>query len=427
MNIRKIFSLSNITTAVLYGGGLFGMHISLLIAVIIYIPSRYATIPFRGGVLMIGLLAIYLAFSKRHRFYRGKLWIALIVFWSLYGLSIVMEPAIYLQQSRWNYALYAFGICAIPMAGYLVATNSRNIKTALVWLTASAFVAGALSIALYGNASLHGSGRATGGEFIGNFVAIGPLLLSYAGSAIVALGIYWVLVGENQVSIIIRYVIATLFVLMGAYLMALGASRGPIIAVFVPCVIFMVCRVKKASDVLMLIFGFVLLFGAGVALLLFAGSMGSALVRRLEALMYMQDAYMFGGSGVGRIDIYKATIAQFFGNPLLGNGLNCREVLSYPHNFILEAYMTTGVFGGTAFLIYFCTCVSRAIKIIRYFPAYSWVSLFFLHYAVYVQLSSGIITNHAFWYSSAMVIAVYEFATKERPHIQRRRPVRQFR
>jgi len=154
-------------------------------------------------------------------------------------------------------------------------------------------------------------------------------------------------------------------------------------------------------------------------LLFFADMMGSALVMRLKSLMNMQETYMYSNMGLGRIFIYQATIEQFFGNPILGNGLYCRAVASYPHNFILEAYMTTGVFGGTAFMIYFSTCVSRAIKIIRYFPNYSWVSLLFLHYAVYCQFSSGIITNHYFWYSSAMVIAVYEFATKERRPMQR--------
>ena len=411
--------MKNLTTAVLYGVGLFGMHVALLIAVILYIPSRSTTMPFRAGVLMISIWAIFLAASKGFAFYRGKLWIALAVFWAFYGLSIFMEPAFLLQQSRMNYSLYAFGICAIPTFGYLVSTTRSNLQSGKIWLYIAAFVAGALSIALYGNASLHGSGRAKGGDFIGDFVAIGPLLLSYAGSALVVLGSYWAFVRESQRSLMIRYALAGVFIALGAYLMALGASRGPVIAVFIPCAVLMIARVKKASDIIKLIIASVILAGMGAVLLFFADMMGSALVMRLKSLMNMQETYMYSNMGLGRIFIYQATIEQFFGNPILGNGLYCRAVASYPHNFILEAYMTTGVFGGTAFMIYFSTCVSRAIKIIRYFPNYSWVSLLFLHYAVYCQFSSGIITNHYFWYSSAMVIAVYEFATKERRPMQR--------
>ncbi|MDG1302235.1 MAG: O-antigen ligase family protein [Opitutae bacterium] len=416
--------MKNLTAAVLYGGGLFGMHVALLIAVILYIPSRAATMPFRAGVLIVSIWAIVFAISKGFAFYKGKLWIALAVFWAFYGLSIFMEPMFMLQQSRMNYSLYAFGICAIPTCGFLISTNRSNLQSGLIWLFAGAFVAGALSIALYGNASLHGSGRAKGGDFIGDFVAIGPLLLSYAGSSLVVLGSYWAFVRESLPSVMIRYTIAGVFVAIGAYLMALGASRGPVIAVFIPCALFMVCRVKKASDIIMLIVSSVILVGMGFVLLFFADMMGSALVMRLKSLMHIQETYMSGGVGIGRIIVYQEAFKQFLGNPILGNGLYCRAVLSYPHNFILEAYMTTGVFGGTAFLIYFSTCVSRAIKIIRHFPVYSWVSLFFLHYAVYCQFSSGIIMNHYFWYSSAMVIAVYEFASKERPLIRRRQYVR---
>ena len=72
------------------------------------------------------------------------------------------------------------------------------------------------------------------------------------------------------------------------------------------------------------------------------------------------------------------------------------------------------------FFNYFCTCCFLAIKIIRCLFGLQLVSWFCLHYAVYVQFSSGIITNHYFWYSSAMVIAVYEFATNERNFMSNR-------
>ena len=423
MNVSKIFTIKNLTTAVLYGVGLFGMHVALLIAVILYIPSRSTTMPFRAGVLIISIWAIFLAVSKGFAFYRGKLWIAFAVFWAFYGLKIFMEPMLLLQQSRMNYALYAFGICAIPTCGYLVSTTRSNLRAGMIWMYAVAFLAGAMSIALYGNASIHGAGRAKGGEFIGDFVALSPLLISYTGSALVVLGTYWALVRESLPSVIIRYVIAGAFVAIGTYLMALGASRGPVIAAFIPCALFMLCRVRKPSDVIMLIVSSVMLAGVGFVLLFFADQMGSQLVMRLKLLLYVQETYMQGGVGIGRLSIYPLAIQQFLENPILGSGLYLRAVDSHPHNFILEAYMTTGVFGGTAFLIYFCACLTRALKIIRYFPSYSWVSLFFLHYAVYCQFSSSIINNHYFWYSSAMVIAVYEFASKE----QRGRPVRQFR
>jgi hypothetical protein len=72
------------------------------------------------------------------------------------------------------------------------------------------------------------------------------------------------------------------------------------------------------------------------------------------------------------------------------------------------------------FFNYFCTCCFRAIKIIRFLFGLQLVSLTCLHYVDYVQFSLVIIANDYFWYSSAMVIAVYEFATNERSFMPNR-------
>jgi O-antigen ligase len=408
MNFRRIFSPGNITNVILYGMGLFGFYLSLFAAVIIYLPSRSATIPYRGLILIAAIVGIVIAIYKNERFYKGKLWITLLVFWMLYGLSIFLEPAEMLLKKKSDYSLYAFGVCAVPAAAFIIFSNRRNFNWSLFWMTLSAISVGVLSIGLYGGATLTG-GRATGGDFIGDFVAIGPLQISYMGSALMTLAIYWLVNEDSALPRLGRYAIALLLGFIGAYLLALGASKGPILAVLFAGVSFMICRTRRAVDVLWLVFGCLLLFGSGIIVLYFADKMGSALSMRLMQMIHIKETYLFGGFGLTRLTIYLDTLKQFMENPILGNGLYVRTVLSYPHNLILEAYMTTGVFGGTAFLVYFVICIGRAIKIIRHQAAYSWVALLFLHYSVYAQLSSSIITNHYFWYTSAMVIAVYEF------------------
>lgn len=408
MNFRRIVSPGNIINAILYGMGLFGFYLSLFAAVIVYLPSRSATIPYRGLLLIAAIVGILISIYKNERFYKGKLWIALLVFWMLYALSIFLEPAAMLLKPRVEYSLYAFGVCAIPAAALMIHSKRQNFSLALFWTTFSALTVGVLSIKLYGGANLTG-GRALGGDFIGDFVAIGPLQISYMGSALMTLAIYWLVNIDSTIPLLCRYAIAFLLALIGAYLLALGASKGPVLAVLFAGVSFMVCRTRRAVDVLWLIFGCLLLFVLGIIILYFADKMGSALLMRIMDMVRIKETYLYGGFGLNRLTIYLDTLKQFMGNPILGNGLYVRTMLSYPHNVILEAYMTTGVFGGTAFLVYFVTCLARAIKIIRYQVAYSWVALLFLHYTVYAQFSSGIITNHYFWYTSAMVIAVYEF------------------
>ena len=414
MKIKKLFELDNIIPIVLYSVGLFGIHIALLLPALLHIPSRSVTIPFRAVILSISILVIFISIMRGVPGYRGKLWIAFSVFWGFYGLGILMEPWNLLMQTRMDYALFAYGVCAIPTCSFLVSTTRRDLHLGMRSFYLFAFLAGVLTITLYRGANLDGIGRAASGDFIGSFIALSPLTISYSGSALGVLGAYFLFVRESLSSLIYRCLIGTLFMVMGAYLIVLGASRGPVFAISIPILTLLVCRVKKSVHIFRLLVACFVLSSFAAMLFYFAETMGSSFSYRLNSLLYLKESYMSGGSGVGRIDIYRLAFQQFLENPIFGNGLYVRTTYGYPHNFILEAFLTTGVFGGTAFCVYFFTCVWRAIKIMRHFPAYSWASLFFLHYAVYCQLSSTIINNHYFWYSSAIVIAVDAFTSKER-------------
>jgi O-antigen ligase len=405
---NKIFTIDSFMQAILYGLGVFGFYLTLYVAVILYIPSRVTTIPFRALMLGAAFISFTYFLQKERRFYKGKLWVALVVFWGFYAIQVIFEPVELLMNSKKEYFLYAYGICGIPMLAYFFELSREKIRAAWLFMVGSALLTGFCSMVLYGGASA--VWRVKGGDFIGDFVAIGPLHLSYLGSALVVLGMYSLFVRESFNSTTVRLAVSGLLSLMGLYLIALGASKGPVLAVLVTVACYGGARVRGAFDILRLFGGVVAMAVVACVALLMADSMGSALVSRFEELLNFRETYTFGGFGIERFFIYQMAFDQFLENPFLGNGLFVHEVLGHPHNFILEAYMTTGIFGGTAFLVYFCTCVVRAIKLMRHLPEVSWVSFLFFHYAVYGQLSSSMMANNYFWYTSAMVIGVYEFS-----------------
>ncbi len=412
----------------LYGLGFFGYNVALYIAVILYIPSRLVTMPHRAIMLGVASLSIFYMLFRGRRCYRGKLWIPLLVFWVLYGCRILIESMTggMMAHPLNYYMLYAYGVCGVPMVCFMLRYSEGGIRFAFWVMQACAMGCVIMTLALYGFAS---GGRAVGGTFIGDFVAIGPLILSYMGSAVVVLGFYallypqnfrnvprlleflilgvWALIpGESLRARLLQYTCALSLLLGGAYMLAMGASRGPVIAVF-GCGIFIgLAKMREPVDVFKVIFVFICLGLLGGVGLYISNLMGSALAQRLMELTEVFDIIKYGGFGVERVFMWQSAIAQFLESPLLGNGLILSDYGTYPHNAILEAFMTTGIFGGIAFLTFLVGCLIKAYQLLKYAPEHGWVAVLFVHYVIYVQLSSSIGINNYFWYGAAGVLGL---------------------
>jgi O-antigen ligase len=153
--------------------------------------------------------------------------------------------------------------------------------------------------------------------------------------------------------------------------------------------------------VVLALFGLVAVCG-----LFISQAMGSALVYRLTELLDIFDIIKYGGYGADRVFMWQAAIAQWLESPFFGRGLILEAYFTYPHNAVLEAFMTTGVIGGSAFLIFLIGCLVKAYQLLKHAPEYGWVAVLFVHYAIYVQFSSSITINSYFWYSAAGVLGL---------------------
>jgi O-antigen ligase len=74
-----------------------------------------------------------------------------------------------------------------------------------------------------------------------------------------------------------------------------------------------------------------------------------------------------------------------------------RNALFYPHNVIVEAFMATGTFGGTAFLLLVLIALYRAIRMIRLDPIMAWVPICFLQQLIGAMFSGGLYSNVPLW------------------------------
>ena len=413
----------------IYSLGFFGFYLALFVAVIYYLPSRMVTVPHRGIMLGAALLTVFYILMRGRRFYTGSALVWLVAFW------LAMLARIYFGQLAGEmrvhpmsyYLIYSVGVCCLPMIPFLASCDFRRMKIGFWSLVFSGVMSAVLAVVLYGFAM---TGRVKGGEFVGDFVAMGPLHIAYMGSALFCLGLYALFYSDNFKSmdlnnpvkvailgglfsffipeqwryLVVQYKIAILLMAAGFYLVAFGASRGPIVAIAACGIFIAFAKTKRLEHVFKLFFIMLLVGVGGFGLLYLTKFTGSSLYYRVIGIADISDVINYGGFGAERYFLWREALSQFMTSPIFGSGLVVDGYFSYPHNAFIEAFMATGVVGGFAFCAFVFVCMKRAFELIRYAPQYGWASVLFVHYLMYLQFSSSLITNAYFWYAAAAVL-----------------------
>jgi len=95
---------------------------------------------------------------------------------------------------------------------------------------------------------------------------------------------------------------------------------------------------------------------------------------------------------------------QYLSHPWLGSSIVERNSLTYPHNSIVEAFMATGTFGGTAFALLVLLASYRAIRLMKYDPVTAWIPLCFLQQLIASMFSGGLYANMPLWGMTAIML-----------------------
>lgn len=399
--------------------GIYGHYFTLGLAVLFYIPNRLITVPFRGIVLGGCLLLVFLSISRFKSFYRGWVWWPLLIFWFLFGIRSVVDGFVSpkpMPMPPNDQLLFAFGVCFFPMLGFMRTITVHESRKALLGLIGGVLIT-VIMISFIYQGGIGTVGRARAGEFLGDFVAFNPLNMSYMGSGAIVLGFYCLADRFFFRSGWIRALIGVLLMIGGLVPFLLGASRGALIAAGFCFLIYIVAKTRRNYFGMVLLYFFLAVLVMGGAYLASEAS-GSLLFDRLFELP--QDLAE-GSTSVTRLYLYEVAVKAFLAAPLTGSGLYLPDG-TYPHNFIIESFLATGIIGGLSFsIVFFYSCIV-AFKLIRDAPGYRWLGLMFFHYAVYVNFSTSIILNPQFWFFTAAVIGVSGHALRRKVHSDGARP-----
>ena len=182
-----------------------------------------------------------------------------------------------------------------------------------------------------------------------------------------------------------------------------SGSRSPFLGMVLIIVYMLFQKLNFTKFFLTLSFITIILYNFIIDLLLIVNSFipNTFADRILLAFTYLDE-------GSTRGDLISAGLNEFLQSPFFGSGFLIQTSPmqgSYPHNLIIEALMSTGMFGGLIFL-YLIVSVFKLILLNRNTDQ-EWIGILFIQFFIFGLFSGNLFTSIFFWTSLTLVLKTY--------------------
>lgn len=369
--------------------------------------SRAITIPYRAIILFLSIVIIifyrtrdsasyhnHLLFSQKDSIIFRMTLIFIFIYTLRFFYELIYNENLISQPSE--YLLNWFGICLIPGTPFLY-LELRQSKKYLYYSWIILFIIGLIAIPLtiQGSQSFKEIGRLAG-------EALNPISLGNYASALVLISLY--LLSSKKISNKRLNIIFITSLLPGIVLLFLAASRGPIIATIVCCFLLLISLKREGVNIIKLIIGIIITTFAVSTASSFAVTSGSSFIDRFAMTLagdeFSNTAY------IQRPELLQISSQLIADNPIFGFGLEVPNI-GYPHNLIVEAFLTTGIFGGFIFMVISIYTVVKAVHIIMdKNNSWSWLGLIFIQQFIVDMFSGCLYLSSTFWYLSFAIISI---------------------
>ncbi len=401
MKIKK----SSIVVFVMLGA-VFGYPFVAGISATLGLPNSIISIGLRSLVAFAGLFLIVDNLgAKTHGLgrlllYCTCLFITLFLLRLIYStiLSSTMSP-----DTANNYWIWTIGSAVLPVLG-LSSARSYDLNWSLfqnralfVVLIASVLVALNMTTTVTDQIGTYDSGRA-------RLETLNPISLGHLGASLLLLtiAIFWQLDSKRG----LRALLALIGMAIGAYLTIASNSRGPLVgAAAAICFAWLVSRGTRKVAATLILATAVLTFAP--ILLWLEVNYGVTTYSRLFGQSFSEETNV-----VARLDMYWIALSAFGDSPLLGVGLEIKEIGIYPHNVTLEAFLATGLIGGLAFFSMQVLALRISWKVCRAHKDLLWLGMIIVQYIVASQFSGALYASPPLW--ASIGIAAFAFnATRQ--------------
>lgn len=244
--------------------------------------------------------------------------------------------------------------------------------------------------------------------------ALNPISMGHLGVSALLLA-FWAAFARRGSTTLSNIAFILILVVLGSVVAISANSRGPLVALFVG-IGFLILTSNIRRKYWLIGIGGAGIIGFGPIVLALDNYFGTRTFERFFGQSQLEDA-----ATLERFDLYRASIDQFWSNPFIGSGLEVNGFGSYPHNLLLEAFMTTGLIGGLGFTAMIILCVTCAWRLMRNAPGFGWLSLMYLQYLIAGQFSGAIYESSIFWSLTGALLSVsgghrYSVNTINRSH-----------
>jgi O-antigen ligase len=363
------------------------------------VDSRIATVPFRGLMLLLQLYALFRFLGAGHlRIGMSIISVVALFFWIAYSLRFIVD-AVFLQvplgTTPSEMALSLFAIC---LPTFLVLYQIKDIdlyRKALPWSMLALGVcclASMLRTRTSQDVTLHG--RYQGNDIL-NSVSYGHM-----GVTAIILGLFVLLqIGRVKRAWYLR-VGAAATVCLGAFSILAASSRGALVAgiVVVPLIGYLGLRCGSRFITVAMCIALAFVFSVTATYFSRNGL-------KLDRLLASAAAYDATSDSVNiRHNMIRDAWREYMDHPWFGSSIVERNALIYPHNALVEAFMATGTFGGSAFALLILAAIYRAMRFIRRDPAMAWIPVCFFQQLIGAMFSGGLYGNVPLWGMMAIML-----------------------
>jgi hypothetical protein len=229
--------------------------------------------------------------------------------------------------------------------------------------------------------------------------SLGAIMLGHLGAAAVLLALFSFLSASDFLRSrnLFQLGVAILAFPLGFVVLLYAGSRGPVLAFVVCALMIGVYAIQKRAWAMIAVLGVVGILGGSFAYRYAARSEAD-----LERISGIENYISFRQSSDRDVILMNAW-NEFLNSPLTGSGMEESISGSYPHNIIIEGFMTTGIIGGSCLLWLCLLCLFQAGKAIVRGRAESWICILFIQAFVRLLFSNTIASDGFFWFSLGCV------------------------
>jgi O-Antigen ligase len=232
-------------------------------------------------------------------------------------------------------------------------------------------------------------------ERLGGNERLNPILFGMLAAMLAALSLVRLLRPGNPVLFRILNISA---ILLGFFNLVASASKSPVLFVLATIGGLLVYHSKKGNKKSLFLLIFILV---AVVAAVFLSGMQEMLLLVFTRFTEITD----DDSSLERWDMLSGGFIQFLQEPLLGSFLEEKIHKEYPHNLVVEAFMATGLVGGTIFILYYLSAIRATINIL-FQTGFSLLSLTALSVIILSMFSGGLSFSVDFWVCTGATFAL---------------------